>query len=149
MMEWSFFPLHPMMKTMVRQALPLQPMEVHGGAYIHLQPVEDPRRSGWMPKGGCELWEAHTGAGSCQDLWTHEERSTHWSRFAGRACDPVGDLRWSSLFLKDCTPWKGHTLEQFVKNCNLWEGPILEQLVKNCSWWEGLTSKKFVENCLP
>ena len=28
--------------TMVRQAVPLQPMEVHGGADIHLQPVEDP-----------------------------------------------------------------------------------------------------------
>jgi len=29
-------PLQPMMKTMVRQAVPLQPMEVHGGADIHL-----------------------------------------------------------------------------------------------------------------
>ncbi|KAK4822414.1 LOW QUALITY PROTEIN: hypothetical protein QYF61_015161 [Mycteria americana] len=29
------------MKTMVRQAVPLQPMEVNGGADIHLQPVED------------------------------------------------------------------------------------------------------------
>ena len=35
-------PLQPMLKTMVRQAVPLQPMEVHGGADIHLQPVEDP-----------------------------------------------------------------------------------------------------------
>ncbi|GAB0209450.1 mitochondrial enolase superfamily member 1 [Grus japonensis] len=30
-----------MVKTMVRQAVPLQPMEVDGGADIHLQPVED------------------------------------------------------------------------------------------------------------
>jgi len=29
-------PLQLMMKTMVRQAVPLQPMEVHGGAFIHL-----------------------------------------------------------------------------------------------------------------
>jgi len=29
-------PLQPMVKTMVRQAVPLQPMEVHGGADIHL-----------------------------------------------------------------------------------------------------------------
>jgi len=36
------FPLQPVTKTMVRQAVPLQPMEVHGGADIHLQPVEDP-----------------------------------------------------------------------------------------------------------
>ncbi|KAK4806783.1 hypothetical protein QYF61_005579 [Mycteria americana] len=32
----------PVVKTMVRQAVPLQPMEVHGGADIHLQLVEDP-----------------------------------------------------------------------------------------------------------
>ena len=35
-------PLKPMVKPMARQAVPLQPMEVHGGADIHLQPVEDP-----------------------------------------------------------------------------------------------------------
>ncbi|KAK4830727.1 hypothetical protein QYF61_013177 [Mycteria americana] len=34
--------LQPMVKTMVRQAFPLQPMEVHGGADIHLQHMEDP-----------------------------------------------------------------------------------------------------------
>ncbi|GAB0182113.1 RIMS-binding protein 3A-like [Grus japonensis] len=35
-------PLQPMEKTMVKQAVPLQPMEDDGGADIHLQPVEDP-----------------------------------------------------------------------------------------------------------
>ena len=35
-------PLQPLVKTMVRQAVPLQPMEVHGGADTHLQPMEDP-----------------------------------------------------------------------------------------------------------
>ena len=35
-------PLQPVVKTMVRQAVPLQPMEVNSGADIHLQPVEDP-----------------------------------------------------------------------------------------------------------
>jgi len=34
-------PLQPVVKTTVRQAVPLQPMEVHGGADLHLQPVED------------------------------------------------------------------------------------------------------------
>ena len=34
--------LQPVVKTMVRQVVPLQPMEVHGGADIHLQPMEDP-----------------------------------------------------------------------------------------------------------
>ena len=35
-------PLQPMVKPMVKQAVPLQPMEVHGGAEIYLQPGEDP-----------------------------------------------------------------------------------------------------------
>jgi len=35
-------PQQPVEKTMVRQAVPLQPVEVHGGADIHLQPVQDP-----------------------------------------------------------------------------------------------------------
>ena len=35
-------PLQLMGKTMVRQAVPLQPREVHGGADLHLQPREDP-----------------------------------------------------------------------------------------------------------
>ncbi|RMC20955.1 hypothetical protein DUI87_01809 [Hirundo rustica rustica] len=25
----------------------------------------------------------------------------------GRVSDPAGDLRWNSLILKECTPWKG------------------------------------------
>jgi len=35
-------PLQLVGKTMVRQAVPLQSMEVHSGADIHLQPMEDP-----------------------------------------------------------------------------------------------------------
>ncbi|GAB0180652.1 acid sphingomyelinase-like phosphodiesterase 3b [Grus japonensis] len=35
-------PLQPVEKTMVRQAVPLQPMEDDGGADIHLQPMESP-----------------------------------------------------------------------------------------------------------
>jgi len=89
--------------------------------------------------GGClkeavTPWGARAGAGSCQDLRTYGERSPPWSRFAGRACDPMGDPRWSSLFLKDCTPW---------------EGPTLGPFVKSCSPWEGFTLEKFVEKCLP
>ena len=60
------------------------------------------------------------------DPWPCGERSPRWSRFAGRACDPMGDPRWSSLFLKDCTPWMGPMLEQFVKNCSPWEGLVGE-----------------------
>jgi len=35
-------PLQTVMKTMVRQVVPLQSMEVHGGADIYLQPTEYP-----------------------------------------------------------------------------------------------------------
>jgi len=34
------------------------------------------------------------------------ESSPCLSRFAVRACDCMGDSHWSSLFLKDCTPWE-------------------------------------------
>ena len=35
-------PLQLVVKTMVERVVPLQPMEVHGGAEIHLEPVKDP-----------------------------------------------------------------------------------------------------------
>ena len=48
-------PLQPMVKTMVKQAVALQPMEVNGGADIHLQPVEDPTPEQMdAPEGGCD-----------------------------------------------------------------------------------------------
>ncbi|GAB0187156.1 epimerase family protein SDR39U1 [Grus japonensis] len=48
-------PLQPLEKTMVRQAVPLQPMEVYGGADIYLQPLEDPTPEQVdAPKGGCD-----------------------------------------------------------------------------------------------
>ncbi|CAN0004364.1 unnamed protein product, partial [Bubo scandiacus] len=91
--------------------------------------------------GGClkeavTPWEARAGAGSWQDLWPHGEKIPHWSRFADRTCDPVGDPHWGSLCLKDCTPWEGPTLEQFVKNCSPWEGLTLEKFTEDCLLWE-------------
>ncbi|GAB0190249.1 hypothetical protein GRJ2_001490200 [Grus japonensis] len=47
-------PLQPVVKTMERQAVPLQPMEDDGGADIHLQPMEDPTLEQVdAPEGGC------------------------------------------------------------------------------------------------
>ncbi|GAB0191530.1 potassium voltage-gated channel subfamily H member 7 [Grus japonensis] len=62
---------------MVKQAVPLQPMEDGGGADIHVQPVENltPEQVD-ASEGGCDPWEAHAGAGSWQDLWTME-RGAH------------------------------------------------------------------------
>ena len=56
------------------------------------------------------------------------------SKMAGT---PRNSLCWSRLCLKDCSPWKGPTLEQFVKNCSPWEGTTLEKFVKDCLPWEG------------
>ena len=96
-----------------------------------------PRRFMVQQRSTCSPWKGpHAGAGSCQDLRTHGERSPRHSRFTGRTCDPVGDPRWGSLFLKDCTLWEGPTLGQFVKNCTLWEGLMLEKLGENCLLWE-------------
>ena len=79
--------------------------------------------------------EAHAGPGSWQDLWPME-RSLCRSRFSVRTCALLGDPHWSSLFLKDCTLWKGPILDQYLKNCSLWEGLMLEQFVKDCIPWE-------------
>ncbi|GAB0189092.1 AN1-type zinc finger protein 5-like [Grus japonensis] len=44
-----------MVKTMVRQAVPLQPMEYDRGAEIPLQPMEDPMpEQVEAPEGGCD-----------------------------------------------------------------------------------------------
>lgn len=51
---------------------------------------------------------------------------------SGRTCDSMGDLGQRSLHLKDCTPWKGHMLEQFVRNCSLWEGVMLKKFMEDC-----------------
>ncbi|PKU46091.1 c-c chemokine receptor type 6 [Limosa lapponica baueri] len=48
------FLLQPVVKTMVMQFVPLQPMEDHSGADIHLQHMEDPTPSRWIPKGVCD-----------------------------------------------------------------------------------------------
>ncbi|KAK4810779.1 hypothetical protein QYF61_008751, partial [Mycteria americana] len=57
--------LQPVVKTMVRQVVPLQPMEVHSGADIHPAACGGPQARA----GGCALkeavipWRAHAGAG--------------------------------------------------------------------------------------
>ncbi|GAB0203581.1 hypothetical protein GRJ2_002823700 [Grus japonensis] len=110
-----------MEKTMVKQAVPLQLMEVHGGAEI-------------LPAahGG-----PHAGAGGGTQRRLQPCGKPTLEQAPGRTGDPVGDPRWSSLFLKGCTPWKGPTLEQLVKDCSPWEGLTLEKLVEDCLPWEG------------
>ncbi|KAK4810792.1 hypothetical protein QYF61_008764 [Mycteria americana] len=121
---------------MVRQVVPLQPMEVYGGADIHPAARGGPHAGA----GGYALKEAAARGEPTQEQAPSRncgpvERSPRRSRFSGRTCDPMGDPRWSSLLLKDCTPWKGPMLEQFLKNCSPWEGPTLEKVV---AWEPGM-----------
>jgi len=101
-------PLHLMMETMVRQAVPLQSMDVHGGADIHLQPMEGTScRSRWMPEGSCDpmgspaLWQAP--ARTCGSV---EGRAHSGAGLLAGLVTLWGDPRWSSLFLKDGTLWE-------------------------------------------
>ncbi|KAK4815368.1 hypothetical protein QYF61_001356 [Mycteria americana] len=91
-------PLQPMVKTMVRQAVPLQPMEVNGGADIHLQPVEDPMPEHVdMPEGGCDPVESPCWSrllAGLVDLWREEPTL---EQDEGKAVDVVG-LDFSKAF---------------------------------------------------
>ncbi|KAF4788940.1 hypothetical protein TURU_001847 [Turdus rufiventris] len=97
------FPCSPLERRVVRQAV-LQPIELCGGAEISVQSMEDPiLKLVDMSGGRCSTWGNHAGA----DFLT--------GAAAQNSC-------WSSLFLKDCAPWKGASLEQFMKDYILWKG---------------------------
>lgn len=90
-----------MEKTVRKQFVPLHPVDMTMPKQIYtLQPTELPTSQQVMgPEGSCNLWRTYAGAGS-------------W---------------WSSLFLKDCSPWEGPMLEQFLNNCSPWQVFMLEQ----------------------
>ncbi|GAB0181827.1 zinc finger and BTB domain-containing protein 5 [Grus japonensis] len=95
---------------MVRQAVPLQPMEVHGGADIHLQPMED--------DGGADI-----------HLQPVEDPTPEQVDVPKGGCDPVGSPHWSKLLAGPVTLWREEpTLEQVCWQ-DLWPrgGPMLEQ----------------------
>ncbi|TRZ15769.1 hypothetical protein HGM15179_011351 [Zosterops borbonicus] len=50
---------------------------------------------------------------------------------------PLGIHLWTSLFLKDFTLWKRHTVEQFIKNCSPGGGLLWEKFLEDCLLWEG------------
>ncbi|KAJ7415200.1 hypothetical protein BTVI_38934 [Pitangus sulphuratus] len=60
-------------KTIVNQAVPLQPVEVNRGAEIHLQPVE----------------ETHAGAGGCPKEGCDPVGRLRWSSLLVGTCGPV------------------------------------------------------------
>jgi len=78
---------------MVGQTVSLQPMEVHGGADIYLQPMKGtPRRSRWMPEGRCE-----------------PVGNLCWSRLLGRSCGPEKRGAGAGLVAGLVTPRGTHT----------------------------------------
>ncbi|KAK4806858.1 hypothetical protein QYF61_012587 [Mycteria americana] len=98
-----------MVKTMVMQVVPLQPMEVHSGADIHTAAHGGPHAGagGYALKEVAARGESMLGQApgrTCDPV----ERSPRRSRFSGKTCDPVMDPRW-----------KRPMLEQFLKNCSL------------------------------
>lgn len=102
---------------MVRQAT----TEVHGGAYNHLQPMDDHALEQMcVPKGHSDQMEI-----------------SHQSRFSYRAWEPSKDPHWNSLFLKDSTPWKEPMLAWFMKNNIPWEEFTLVKFVENSLPWVG------------
>ena len=106
------------------QALTLQPVEVHGGADIHLQPVEDPTAvQGIAPKGGCDPVGSPRWSRLLAGLAALCRGARAGAALLAGLATLWGDPRWSSLFLKDCAPWEGPTLEQLVEDCLPWEGP--------------------------
>ncbi|KAK4822211.1 hypothetical protein QYF61_011852 [Mycteria americana] len=78
-----------MVKTMVRQIVPLQPMEVNSGADIHLQPMEDPMSEQVdVPEGGCG-----------EPTWRVPVESPYWSRLLAGSVDPWRGAHTGAGFL--------------------------------------------------
>ncbi|PKU46692.1 hypothetical protein llap_3009 [Limosa lapponica baueri] len=77
------------MKTMVRQAVPLQPMEVNSGAVIHLQSVEDPmlEQMDEPEEGRNPVGSMHRSRHLAEPV-TYGERIPHWGRLLEGPVDP-------------------------------------------------------------
>jgi len=101
---------------MVRQAVPLQPMEDHGGADLHLQPVEGPH--------------AGAGGGALKGASACGERTLE--QVLQQDLQPVEKSPCRNRFIpKDCSPRRKPMLQQFTNNSSMWEGPPLEQFMKH------------------
>lgn len=100
---------------MEKQDVTWQPMELHGGAEIHLHPVEEEVVTPW-------------GRVLAGEMWSHGDRSPCWSRFAA-----------------EFVILRGLSMEQpDPEGLQLLEGPRMEQSGKNCSPREEPMLEKFM-----
>lgn len=91
--------LQPMVKTMVRQLPPSSPWRPTMEKISTCRPWRIP---------GCDPMGSLCCSRVWQDLWTHEEKSPHWSSLmAGFA------TLWETHAVKNCSSWKGLMLEMF------------------------------------
>ena len=114
-------PLQLVVSTMVKQTVPLQPMEYHGGAGFHAAAC------GGAPggAGGCGLEEAVACGGPPLEQ-TPDQTCSLWREAHAGAGDLAGAAahggpRLVQFALEGWTPWYGPMLEQFLKSCCLWE----------------------------
>lgn len=87
-----------------RARIPIQPIEIHSGAEIHLVSHGGLHiRAGSCPKEAMTPWKALSGTGFQQHPSPFGKRSPCCSRFAVRTCDSAGKPLWSRLLILDCT----------------------------------------------
>lgn len=90
--------------TVVDQSVDLQPMEDHPSTDIHTAAC-----------GGHDTTDQY----AVKEAAAHEEEPTV-EQAVWWELRSAGDPHWSSLFLQDCSPWKGPVVELFL-NCRLLE----------------------------
>ena len=114
--------LQPVEQTIVRQAVPCSPWRSTVEQTSTCSPWRTSCRSRWMhPKEAVTLWEAHTGAGSWQDLWPRGRPMLE--QFVPEGLQPYGSgPHWSSSW-RTVAHGKDSSWKKFVENCLPWEGP--------------------------
>lgn len=110
----AHIPLQPMDKTMMKQAVPLEPTEVHVEQVSTLWATKDPllEQVDALKKAavhGKPIQEQAPGR-QCGPMKQNPQKN----RFSGRLRDPKEDPHWSNLFLKDYTTQKEPMPDQYL-----------------------------------
>lgn len=96
-------------------AVPWRPMEICRSAETDLQSLEEPT----MERVDAQRRLETFGKPTLEQVLAGPVEEWREQLMLEQVCwQDLGDPGRSSLFLKDCTPWKGPKLKQFVKNCS-------------------------------